>query len=160
MVISEVDGEFKKFSGSLEMTSDNLVDEKINIKIDPSSIDTNNDYRDKHLRSGDFFNTEKFPEISFVSKSITHVSGKMYKIVGDLTLHGITNEVTLDTKFRGKAKSRGKDIMVFSATGIVKRYDFDIKYNSAMEAGGLTLGKEITLNIKAELKIPKKKNKR
>ena len=118
--------------------------------IDAASIDTGNDQRDAHLRSADFFESEKYPEISFVSKKIVGDAFGDFTIVGDLTLHGVTKEITLDVTFEGRAKDPwGNSRLGYTATGKIKRTDFGLNWNQALEAGGVLVREEVKISIEA-----------
>ncbi|MBS1681846.1 MAG: YceI family protein [Bacteroidetes bacterium] len=128
MLISEVEGNFNSFDAKIVSKSDDFSDAVIELTADVASINTNNEGRDKHLKSPDFFDAEKFNSLSFKSKSLTKVEGKKYKLVGDLTLHGVTKEVTLDVVFNGSTihPFNKKTIAGFKVTGIFKRSDFGV----------------------------------
>ncbi|MBI5021312.1 MAG: polyisoprenoid-binding protein [Ignavibacteriales bacterium] len=157
MVISEVSGRFTDFDVVLVHVKDDLTDGKLNATIKVKSINTDNEGRDKHLRSADFFDAEKYPEITFVSKSFEITAKNIYKITGDLTMHGVTKPVVLDTKFNGTMNdSWGNTKAGFKATATVNRKEFGIVYNKTMEAGGLLLGEDVEVAISVELTKEKK----
>jgi len=152
MLISETDGHFKDYSGTVVSSNDDFQDAKISFEAKTTSIFTDNEKRDNHLRSDDFFDAEKFPNLSFKSKSFTKVSGKNYKLVGDLTIKGITKEVALDVKFNGIVKDPwGNTRSGFKITGAVDRFDYGLTWNAALETGGLVVSKEVEMDIKIEL---------
>ncbi|HQD12379.1 MAG TPA: YceI family protein [Chitinophagales bacterium] len=154
MVISEVQGKFNEFTADVKADKADFIDVKGTITIALKSIDTDNDKRDEHLRSADFFNVEKNPNMTFVIKKFTKVSGKQYKVTGDLTLNGITKTVTLNAKFGGIIKDPwGLTRTGITVTGEIDRYAFGLKYNAALEAGGLTIGQKV--NIKVALEFTK-----
>ena len=159
MVISEVEGSFGTFTGTLESSSDDFKDAKITFEIDPSTITTGNAKRDGHLKGKDFFNVEEFKKISFVSSSFTHVKGKKFKLVGEFTMHGVTKTVELDVKHNGTIKDPwGNTRAGFKVTGELNREDFGLTYGKVMEAGGLLIGHDVTININLEVtKATKKK---
>ena len=158
MVISEVEGTFGTFTGTLESPSDDFKNAKITFEIDPASITTGNAKRDGHLKAKDFFNVEVFKTISFVSSSFTHVKGKKFKLVGEFTMHGVTKTVELDVKHNGTIKDPwGNTRAGFKVTGELNRADFGLTYGKVMEAGGLMVGHEVTLNINLEVTKAKKK---
>jgi polyisoprenoid-binding protein YceI len=157
MVISEVTGRFKDFDATLVQTNDDLSDSKLNATIKVNSINTDNEKRDGHLKSADFFDAEKYPEITFVSKSFTKSGKATYNISGDLTMHGITKPVVLDTKFNGQVKDPwGNMIAGFKATTIVNRKDFGIVWNKALETGGVLVGEDVSVTIIVEMQKEKK----
>jgi polyisoprenoid-binding protein YceI len=152
LVISEVTGRFKEFDASLVQTKDDLSDSKLTATVMTKSIDTDNDRRDGHLKSADFFDAEKYPEISFVSKSFVKTGKDTYKITGDLTMRGVTKEVVLDAKFNGQIKDPAGNIKSgFSAKTTINRIDYGVKWNKTLEAGGLLVGENVDITLYAEL---------
>lgn len=152
LIISEVTGQFKSFDGNIEFSKDDLSDAKINFSIDVASISTENEGRDKHLKSDDFFNAEKFPKISFVGKSIKKVDGKKYKLVGDFTMRDVTKSITLDVVYNGTVKDPwGNTKAGFKISGEVNRFDYNLKWNNLMEAGGAVVSKEVAISVNLEL---------
>lgn len=152
MVISEVTGQFKSFDGSVETSKDDFTDAKINFTIDVNSIDTDNDQRDTHLKSDDFFNAEKYPQITFVSKSFKKVGDKKYKLIGDLTIRNITKQVELDVIHNGTVKDPwGNTRAGFKVSGKVNRFDFGLKWNALLELGGAVVGENVDIIIDVEI---------
>jgi polyisoprenoid-binding protein YceI len=157
MVISEVSGRFQDFDATLIQTKDDFSEGKLNATIKVTSINTDNEKRDGHLKSPDFFDAEKYAEITFVSKSIKATGKDTYKIAGDLTMHGITKPVVLDTKFNGQIVGpMGNTISGFKATTTVNRKDFGIIWNKTLEAGGLLVGEDVDVVIIIEMTKEKK----
>lgn len=152
LIISEVTGQFKSFDANVEASKDDFTDAKIEFAADVNSINTDNEGRDKHLKSDDFFNAEKFPKITFVGKSFKKVGNKNYKLVGDFTIRDITKEVTLDVVYNGSVKDPwGNTKAGFKIKGEVNRFDYDLKWNSLMEAGGAVVGKTVAIVVDLEL---------
>ena len=153
MVISEVVGKFEKFDGTVETKSDkDFTDAKIKLTIDVKSINTDNEERDKHLKSPDFFDAEKYPTIKFESTSMKKLNGNFYLLKGKLTMHGITKEVELEVKYNGTVKDPWGNIKAgFKVVGTINRKDFGIVYNSTLESGGLLIGEEERINCNVEL---------
>lgn len=152
LVIAEVDGKFDNYEVTVVTNGDDFEGTKISFSADVASINTDNEKRDNHLKSADFFNAREFPKMTFVSKSFTKVEGKKYKLVGDLTIRDITKEVVLDVKYNGTVKDPwGNTKAGFKATGVIDRFDFNLMWNAALETGGLVAGKEVTLKINLEL---------
>lgn len=152
LIISEVTGQFKSFDGNIEFSKDDLSDANINFSIDAASISTENEGRDKHLKSDDFFNAEKFPKITFVGKSIKKVADKKFKLVGDFTIRDVTKSITLDVVYNGSIKDPwGNTKAGFKITGELNRFDYNLKWNNLMEAGGAVVGKEVTITVNLEL---------
>lgn len=152
LIISEVTGQFKSFDANIEATKDDFTDAKIEFSADVNSINTDNEDRDKHLKSDDFFNAEKFPKITFVGKSFKKVGGKNYKLVGDFTMRDVTKQVTLDVVYNGSVKDPwGNTKAGFKIKGEVNRFDYNLKWNSLMEAGGAVVGKTVSIVVDLEL---------
>jgi polyisoprenoid-binding protein YceI len=152
LLISETDGFFKDYSGSVISNGDNFEKAKIKFEAKAASIFTDNEKRDNHLRSADFFEAEKYPTLNFESKSFTKVDDKNYKLVGNLTIKAVTTEVTLDVKLNGMIVDPwGNTRAGFKITGEVDRFVYGLTWNAALETGGLVVSKEVALNIKIEL---------
>ena len=152
MVISEVEGIFSKYEGSVIATKDDFSDAKINFTVDVNSVNTDNAKRDEHLRSADFFETEKYPKMTFVSSSVTKTETGKYNLKGKLTLHGVTKEIALVMTYGGTTKDPwGNTKAGLKVTGVINRTDFGLKYNSVLEAGSLMIGEEVTITAKVEL---------
>ncbi len=150
MVISEVTGKFKNFDLTLIQIADDFSDSKVEAVIQVDSITTDNVDRDNHLKSTDFFDAEKFPEITFKGKSFKKSGDDTYTITGDLTMHGMTKSVDLKVNYYGQGVDPWGNIKAgFKAMTTLNRYDFDLQWNQALEAGGLIVGKtvEVTLNL-------------
>ncbi len=151
LLVSEVTGHFKDFTGSVTVTKPDFSDAQAEITIKVASVNTNNERRDGHLKTDDFFNAEKFPEITFKSKSFKKTGDNTYKITGDLTMKGTTKTVELDAVYKGEVNAFGGTRMGWKLTGTVNRLDYGLNWNKAIEAGGLVVGKEIVMTIKSEL---------
>lgn len=128
MMLSEVDGKFQDFDVKMTSSKDDFTDAQINLTADTKSIYTNQEKRDTHLKSADFFEVEKYPTLTFKSKSISKVSSNKYKLMGDLTMHGVTKPVTLDAVITGPVTNptSKKTLAGFKVTGEVKRADFTL----------------------------------
>lgn len=152
LLVSETTGHFRKFEGTIvSPKADDFNGANIDFSIDVNSIDTDDENRDKHLKGSDFFDVAKYPTITFKSKSFTKVSDKGYKLVGTLTMHGVSKEVTFDVVYRGITKSPyGQTITGFKIVSSINRYDFNLKYNSALETGGVAIGENVDLLINLE----------
>ncbi len=151
LVVSDVDGRFKSFDGGMTSAKPDFSDAAINFTVDVNSINTDNENRDKHLQSDDFFNAAKFPQIKFVSKSFQSLGSSKYKLTGDLTIRDVTKPVTFDVTYGGTvtSASMGGTYAGFKAKTTINRFDYNLKWDKTTEAGGLVVGKdvEITLNI-------------
>lgn len=151
LAISTVTGRFDLFEGSYKLDTDNLANSSVNTTIVASSINTNEKDRDDHLKSNDFLDVEKYPNITFESKEIKKVDGSDFQIVGDLTIHGVTKEVTLDAVYEGYAKDpRGNERTAFVANGKINRKDFGMTWNKALELGGFVVGDEVRITLEVE----------
>lgn len=151
LVVSEVEGKFKKFSGTVQLDEKDVTKSKLSFAADVASIDTDNADRDKHLVGPDFFDAAKYPHITFASKTITR-SGKGYKITGDLTLHGVTKPVTLDaTLSEAITNPWGKQVRAARINGTLNRSDFGLTWNKTLDKGGAVVGDKVTLDVKLEL---------
>lgn len=153
MVISEVTGSFNIFEGKLTQKNKNdFTGSSIDFTADANSIFTDNDKRDQHLRSDDFFNAAQFPKLTFKSKSFTKVNDKKYKLVGDLTIRDVTKEVTLEAEFMGTVKDNwGNNRAAFKLSGSINRFDYGLKWNSLLEVGGAVVGKDVKVNCNIQL---------
>lgn len=151
LVVSEVEGAFKTFTGSALLEEKDLTKSQVELSIDAASIDTGNADRDKHLKGADFFDVQNHPKITFKSAKITK-AGKGYKLKGDLTIRGITKPVTLDaTLSEPVADPWGKQVRAGKITGKIKRSDFGISWNKTLDKGGVLVGEDVALDIKIEL---------
>ena len=157
LVISHVEGRFDSFDAKVITEGDNFENASIEFSADVNSINTDNEKRDKHLKSDDFFNAEKFPKMTFKKKSFNKIHDNNYKLVGDLTIRDITKEVTLNAKLNGIIKDPwGNTRAGFTVSGVVNRFDFGLKWNAMLQAGGLVVGKDIIIDINLELMKDKK----
>lgn len=149
-LVTRVRGRFDDFEGTLNFDAGNPGASSVSVTIQATSIDTNEKDRDTHLRSADFFDVEKFPQVTFKSTSITG-SGENYRVVGDLTIHGVTKEVTLPATFLGTAKDPwGNDRVGFESELTINRKDFGLNWNTALEAGGFLVGDDIKISLSVQ----------
>jgi polyisoprenoid-binding protein YceI len=149
-MIATVKGTFGKYEASFSGSEDDLTKANLAVKIDASSIDTGSDQRDAHLRSADFFDVEKYPEIAFAGRRIVGDAFGDFKIVGDLTIHGVTREITLDATFEGRARDPwGNSRFGYTAKGKINRTDFGLNWNQALEAGGVLVSEEVKISVEA-----------
>lgn len=155
MMVSETEGKFKIYEGKVFSKSDlDFTDATIDFSVDAASINTDDEKRDGHLKSADFFDVEKFPKITFKSKSMK--PGKIkgtYVLTGDLTMHGVTKTVTLTAIGASKIVKDpwGMERYAFKVTGKLNRKDFGLSWNAALEAGGVAVSEEVALDISVEL---------
>lgn len=153
LVISEVTGHFGSFDGDVTASSDDFSGSKVNFSVDVASINTDNERRDNHLRSDDFFNAEEYPKITFSNGTLQHVNGKDYKLKGDLTIRDVTKPVELDVTHGGTIiDPQGNTKAGFKITGTINRFDYKVKFDAAMETGGLVVGEDVEIVCNVELK--------
>lgn len=152
LLISTVTGSFKSFHGNAVTKNENFEDAEINFSLDAKSIDTNQEMRDNHLRSPDFFNVEKFPTIDFKSISFKKTKDDHYQLTGNLTMVGVTKQVSVEAIFGGQAKDGYGNLKAgFELSGTINRKDFGLTWNSVTEAGGITLGDDIRFNANIQI---------
>jgi polyisoprenoid-binding protein YceI len=148
MMFTKVRGKFDMLEGTINYDPNNVANSSVNVTINAASINTGAVDRDNHLRSADFLNVEKFPHLTFVSTSVTPKNEKQATITGDLTIAGVTRTVSFDATFEGTGKNPwGKTVAAFSATTKINREDFGLTWNVVLEAGGVLVSKEITINM-------------
>lgn len=150
MVISTTTGKFKDFSGTAQFDPENLAEGSVEFTVQVASVDTENEKRDGHLRSPDFFEAEKFPTMTFKSKKVISGAENKFKLVGDLTIKDVTKEVTLDCKFKGTVKFMKTTKAGFSASTTINRQDFGLSYNQVLDAGGLAVGNDVDIVLELE----------
>jgi polyisoprenoid-binding protein YceI len=153
MMVSTVRGNFGKVSGTVNYDPKDPSRSSANIQIDPASIDTRNEKRDTHLKSADFFDVQKCPEMNFKSTKVEKAGDKHYKVTGDLTMHCTTKPVTLDVEgVNGPVKGpQGANLYAATATGKISRNEFGLKWNKPLEAGGVVVGDDVQLTVELEM---------
>ena len=152
LVISEVTGNFKAFTGTIAAKNDDFTDAAVEFNIDVKSINTDNEMRDTHLKSDEFFNAEKYPKMTFKGKGMKKISGNKYQLKGDMTIRDVTKPITLDVTYSGTAKDPwGNTKAGFKIKGIVNRFDYNLKWNTLTELGGATVGQDVEFTINLEL---------
>jgi polyisoprenoid-binding protein YceI len=152
-MITTVTGTFKDFSAEVELEGDDLNNAQVSFWANTASIFTNDEKRDGHLRSGDFFDSEKFPKLRFKSTRIEG-SGNDWKVTGDLTIKDVTKPVTLDVEWSGQAKDPwGNTKAGLNLSGKIDRKEFGLTWNAALEAGGVLVSDEV--RILAEVQLAK-----
>ncbi len=155
MMISTVRGKFEDFDGEISGDADNFNTMKAKLTIKAKSIATGNPDRDNHLRSDDLFASEKFQDITFVSKKVNSNGGDL-EVVGDLTIRGITKEVTLKGENSGVITDPYGNLRFgLTASAAINRQDFGVKWNMVLEGGGLMVGDKVNLSISVEAFSPK-----
>ena len=151
MMISNVKGQFQKTAGTITANGNDAASAQIDATIDASSVDTRVERRDMHLKSPDFLDVAKYPTITFKSTKVEADGPNKWKVTGDLTLHGVTKPVVLDVESSGAPVSMGgKTHAGASATTKIKRSDFGLTWNKALEAGGVMVGDEVAISIDVE----------
>ena len=149
LAISKVRGIFERFTASI-VTAEDPSASTVEASIEVASINTNQKDRDKHLRTNDFFKADEFPNITFTSTSVV-LAGDDITVVGDLTLRGVTKSVTLTGEFGGTVTDGyGQTKAGFTASTKINRHDYGVSWNAALEAGGLTLGDDISINFELQ----------
>jgi len=152
-LVSQVRGSFRDFSVRVETNEANPAASKVNFTIQAASIDTGNADRDKHLRSADFFDVEKYPTINFVSSKITPKGNNRFEVTGTLTMHGVAKEITLPVEFTGIVKDPwGNTKAGFETAATINRKDFGIVWNRALDTGGFVLGDDVSVSISLQVK--------
>lgn len=152
MMISKVRGRFEQFEGTVNYDPANPTNTTVNVAIDAASIYTRNDDRDNHLKSPDFLDAAQYPTLNFVSKRVEQVDANNGRLIGDLTIKGVTREVVLDVEYVGEALSPwGTTAAGFNASATINRKDWGLSWNVALETGGWLVGETITIDIELEL---------
>ncbi len=151
MVVSKVRGRFTRWGGTLAMDENDPSRAAVDVTIEAGSVDTGVEQRDAHLRSADFFDAERFPELTFRSTGVEKTGDGAYRLLGDLTMHGITRPVALDVEFAGSAKDPWGGVRAgFSARTTLDRKDFGLTYNQLLETGGVVVGEKVEIGIEVE----------
>jgi polyisoprenoid-binding protein YceI len=152
-LLSKVRGRFREFNGTIEFDEANPQSSRVDVTIQAASIDTAEPDRDRHLRSADFFDVEKYPTLRFVSTSVTPRDGSTYDVGGNLTIHGVTAPVVLSASFLGAATDPwGNTKSVFEAELSVNRRDFGLVWNAALETGGFLVGDDVRVSLSIQAK--------
>jgi polyisoprenoid-binding protein YceI len=152
MIISEVEGSFKKYEANISTEGDAFLNAHVEFTIDVNSISTDNEMRDNHLKGDDFFNTEKFPKIAFKATSLKKFDEKNYELKGTLTIRDITKNVTFKAVYGGTVKDPyGNTRVAFKVTGAINRFDYNLKWNMLIESGGAIVSDTVNFNAAIEL---------
>jgi polyisoprenoid-binding protein YceI len=151
LVIAKVRGTFARWSGTVQAPGGDFSKATVDVAIDASSIDTGVAQRDAHLKSPDFFDVEKYPELHFVGKRVEARSGKNVDVIGDLTIRGITREVVLHVEQHGQAKDPWGNLRAaFTAKTSIDRKDFGLTWNQLLESGGVVVGDRVEIEAEIE----------
>lgn len=151
MVVSEVEGAFKTFDGYVEGTKTDFSDAKIGFTVEVASINTDNERRDGHLKSDDFFNAEKFPQMKFESTSFKPLGNNKYELAGNLTIRDVTKPVVFQVTHGGVLNTSRGAKAGFKATTTIDRFAYNLKWDRATETGGLVVGKDVVITLNLEL---------
>jgi polyisoprenoid-binding protein YceI len=155
MVVAKVHGRFTRFQGRVVLTQKDLTPVSAEVKIEAASIDTSVADRDNHLRSEDFFDVEKHPHLTFRSKKVEGTGKNHYRVVGELTIRGVTREVVLDAEVLGRAKDPfGDERVALSAKTSIDRKEFGLTWNKLTETGGLLVSDRIDISLEVQAVNP------
>lgn len=151
LMISKVTGQFQKFDATVETEGDDLGTAKVSFTADVSSISTNNEQRDGHLKNSDFFDAENHPQITFVSSKLEKLDDEQYKLYGTLTMRGTSKDIVLDVEFGGMIQDPwGNTRVGFTVTGKINRKDYGVSFSMVSETGSVLLGEEVSIHAQVE----------
>src|SRR6185369_3083899 len=151
LMITNVKGEFRKFTAEINAEGDDFSKASISATIDASSIFTNEDNRDGHLKSADFFDVANYPELKFTGTSFKKIDDENYQLKGVLTIKGVSNEISLDVEFGGINKDTwGNEKTGFSINGKINRKDWGLNWNAALETGGVLVSDEVKISAEVQ----------
>jgi polyisoprenoid-binding protein YceI len=151
MVFAKVRGRFGAFEGTLDLDPEKPENSSVEVEIDAASIDTGSADRDQHLRSADFFDAEQFPKLMFRSTRIESLGGERYAVHGKLAIHGIERDVTLSAEYGGRVKDPwGNERVLATVSGSLNRNDFGLRWNQALETGGVLVGERVELELEVQ----------
>ena len=151
MMFSTVKGRFGGVTGTITLDEADLSRASVDVEVDVSTIDTREEQRDGHLRSADFFDVEQYPTMTFMSTRVEDLGGDRFRLVGDLTIRGITREVSLDAVFNGRGTNPwGQTVAGYSATGEISRKDFGLEWNAVLETGGVLVSDAVKLTLEIQ----------
>jgi polyisoprenoid-binding protein YceI len=147
-LLSKVRGRFSDLSGTIHFNADDPELSDVSFAIQAASIDTNQPDRDAHLRSEDFFAVDRYPALTFVSRRIRAKGGQDYDVTGDLTIRGVTREVTLPVSYLGQARDPwGREKLAFETEVTINRKDYGLNWNAVLETGGFLVGDEVRVHV-------------
>jgi len=148
MMLAKVRGKFTSFTGTMAIEAGGYIPESISVDIDANSISTGEPDRDNHLRSADFLDVEKFPKLTFKSYEIRSTGEGAFDAEADLTIHGVTNQVTLEVTFEGRAKDpQGNERIAYTSEFTINRSDFGLRWNQLLEGGGVLVGEHVLIEL-------------
>jgi len=151
MLVAEVSGRFKEFTIALKQGKEDFSGSTVEATVKTASLSTDNETRDNHLRSDDFFNVEKYPAMTFTSTSFEKTGDDTYKITGDLTIRDVTKPVTFDAKLLGTVTDARGTRVGFRATTEINRFDYGVKWDRTLDTGGFIVSKNVEIKITAEM---------
>jgi polyisoprenoid-binding protein YceI len=147
-MVTKVRGSFDEFAGTAVLDGANPANSRVEVTIDAASIDTRNAQRDEHLRSNDFLAMQEYPKITFASTGVRQASETTFEVTGDLTIKGVTNEITIPFEFEGAAKDPfGNERVGFEGSATINRRDYGVTWNAALEGGGVLVSDKVTLEF-------------
>jgi len=151
MVIAKVHGRFTGWHGRLDLDDQDFSTARVQVVIEAAGIETDDPKRDAHLRSADFLEVEAFPQLTFTSRAVETTGPNTMRVIGDLVVHGTSREVVLETTYNGRASDPwGSDRIGLEARTSVDRTDFGLKWNKALESGGVLVGTTVEITIEIE----------
>ncbi len=147
-MVTKVRGSFDEFAGTAVLDGANPANSRVEVTIDAASIDTRNAQRDEHLRSNDFLAMQEYPKITFASTGVRQAGETTFEVTGDLTIKGVTNEITIPFEFEGAAKDPfGNQRVGFEGSATINRRDYGVTWNAALEGGGVLVSDKVTLEF-------------
>jgi polyisoprenoid-binding protein YceI len=154
LMITNVSGSFEKFNVNAETEGDDFSKAKISFSADTNSVSTNNEQRDQHLRSADFFDAETYPELKFESTGMRSISANEFELTGDLTIRNVTKPVKLGVEYGGLMKDPWGNLKAgFTLNGKINRKEWDLNWNAALETGGILVGEEVKINAEIQMLV-------
>lgn len=152
LMISKIRGQFNRFSGSVSLEDSDFTKAQVVFTAETGSISTNNIERDGHLMSADFFDVAKFPTLSFTSTKITKKDEEHFAMTGELAIHGVSKEVSLDVELLGTGENMNKErVMSFEASGVINRKDFGLNWSATLDKGEIVVADSVEIDIGVEL---------
>ena len=147
-MVTKVRGSFDEFAGTAVLDGANPANSRVEVTIEAASIDTRNAQRDEHLRGNDFLAMQEYPKITFASTGVRQVGETTFEVTGDLTIKGVTNEITIPFEFEGAAKDPfGNQRVGFEGSVTINRRDYGVTWNAALEGGGVLVSDKVTLEF-------------
>ncbi|HLA18797.1 MAG TPA: YceI family protein [Dehalococcoidia bacterium] len=152
LMVSTFKGHFRSLEGTVHLDEANPANSSVAASVDVASVDTQTPDRDAHLRSDDFFNAERYPKMTFRSTRVEQVDGTNWKVTGELTVRDVTKEVVLDTEYEGRIVDPwGNERIGFTARTELSRKEFGVRWNAAIETGGVVVGDKVRISLNIEI---------